>query len=153
MSKGFSDAEALADETIDRVIVRLPDIEAGYIGEPFHYFLGVSRYIIMEARRNPETALEITQFSTGKPPEKLDEYELLIHCLKLLPIKSQELILDYYLYQGHEKVEQHKQMASELAISTGALRGRAHHIRVNLENCVKNKLALSTKRNLLLSTS
>jgi hypothetical protein len=42
------------------------------------------------------------------------------------------------LYEGHEKIEQHKQMAAELAITEGALRVRVHHIRVGLEGCVRN---------------
>ena len=152
VSKGFNDAEALADETIDRVIARLPDIEEGYIGDPYRYFLGVARNIIREALRKTEHAAELEHIPDKTPPEKLDEYELLLHCLDLLPPRSRELILDYYVYHGHDKVQHHRQMARELSITNVALRGRAHHIRTILEKCIKNKQVVTTKQNLLLST-
>ncbi len=34
VSKGLSDAEHYADEAIDRVIKRLPEIQANYVGDP-----------------------------------------------------------------------------------------------------------------------
>src|SRR5437588_13105906 len=39
-SRGCVEAEALADETIDRVSRRVADIEATYVGERAIYFLG-----------------------------------------------------------------------------------------------------------------
>ena len=65
-----------------------------------------------------------------------DTHECLSKCLKLLPRDKQELILDYHLYQGHAKIQNHREMAHELSISEGALRTRAHHLRVSLEKCV-----------------
>ena len=50
----------------------------------------------------------------------------------LLPPEKRDLILDYYLYEGHDKVEHHKLMAKRLGISEGALRGRVHQIRVGV---------------------
>jgi hypothetical protein len=67
--------------------------------------------------------------------------ECLKKCLKLLPPEKQEMILDYHLYEGHAKVEHHRQMAGELSITEGALRTRVHHLRVNLEKCVLQCLA------------
>ncbi len=40
-SRGCAEAEALADETIDRVSRRVADIEANYVGDKAIYFLGV----------------------------------------------------------------------------------------------------------------
>ena len=71
--------------------------------------------------------------------EATDENEMLDclkECLKDLPEDRQELILDYHLYHGRAKVELHREMAAELSISEGALRTRAHHLRVSLEECV-----------------
>jgi RNA polymerase sigma factor (sigma-70 family) len=136
ISKGFSDAEDLADETIDRVAKKVPEIREGYEGEKARYFHGVARNIIHEARRRKE-------IGTDKLPERStplthtsDKYDCLLGCLRLLPAQKRELILDYYLYEGKGKVECHRRMAEELGISVGALRTRAHHIRRDLEKCV-----------------
>lgn len=136
VSKGLSDAEHYTDEAIDRVVKRLPEIQAGYVGDPARYFHGVARNVILEARRRREVTTDVLPQRVTIEPSKSDTSECLSKCLKLLPRDKQEFILDYHLYQGHAKVEHHRQMAGELAISEGALRTRAHHLRVNLEKCV-----------------
>ena len=57
-AEGFSDAEALADKTIDRVADRLAEIEVEYEGQPVRYFRGVARNIIFEERRRKEIATD-----------------------------------------------------------------------------------------------
>jgi DNA-directed RNA polymerase specialized sigma24 family protein len=137
VSKGFSDAEHLADETIDRVIKRLPDIIDTYEGPPARYFHGVARNVIFEASRPREIAIELPPIWVDPMPIKEQTLECLERCLQFMPVNKRDLILDYYLYEGHDKIEHHKSMAQELAISEGALRGRAHHIRAKLEGCVR----------------
>ena len=136
VSKGVSDAEYYTDEAIDRVIRRLPEIQAGYVGDPARYFHGVARNIVMEAGRRREVATEVLPQGFQPEPPKSDTSECLTKCLQQLPRDKQEFILDYHLYQGHEKVVHHREMANELSITEGALRTRAHHLRVNLEKCV-----------------
>ncbi len=136
MSKGLSDAEHYADEAIDRVMRRLPEIQADYVGDPARYFHGVARNIVMEAGRRKEVATDELPQVIESEPVKSDTSECLTKCLQQLPPEKQEFILDYHLYHGHEKVVHHRQMASELSITEGALRTRAHHLRVNLEKCV-----------------
>jgi RNA polymerase sigma factor (sigma-70 family) len=136
VSKGFNDAEDLADETINRVIIRLADIRDTYAGEPTRYFHGVARNVIREQVRRKEFATEVPVIWMDPQPTS-EERECLEKCLQMLPEPKRDLILDYYLYEGHEKIEQHKQMAAELAITEGALRVRVHHIRVRLEGCVR----------------
>jgi DNA-directed RNA polymerase specialized sigma24 family protein len=136
ISNGLSDAEHYADETIDRVIKRLPEIQETYVGDPVKYFHGVARNVIREARRRKEVLIDIVPDSLLQEPYRSDTSECLSKCLRLLPRDKQELILDYHLYKGHAKIEHHRQMADELEISEGALRTRAHHLRVTLERCV-----------------
>jgi DNA-directed RNA polymerase specialized sigma24 family protein len=135
-SKGVSDAEFYTDEAIDRVIKRLPEIQANYVGDPARYFHGVARNIVMEAGRRKEIPTDVLPRGPGPEPPKSDTSECLTKCLQQLPRDKQEFILDYHLYQGREKVMHHREMASELSISEGALRTRAHHLRVSLEKCV-----------------
>jgi RNA polymerase sigma factor (sigma-70 family) len=137
VSKGFNDAEDLADETINRVIVRLPDIRENYVGEPAYYFRGVAKNIIRESAQRKEIALNVVDIRDDPKPDPSEEYDCLRHCLQRLPVNKQDLILDYYLYEGHEKIEHHKRMAGQLKITEGAIRSRAYQIRLTLQNCMR----------------
>ena len=135
VSKGFSDAEDLADEAINRVMTRLPEIRGHYEGEPARYFHGVARNIFFEARRRKETLTEVTAIA-APPLEHTPEYDCLLECLGLLSPDKRDLIVDYYLYKGPEKIQQHRRMAEELHITEGALRNRTFQVRITLEKCV-----------------
>jgi len=137
VSKGFSDAEDLADETINRVMKKLPEIRDTYVGEPARYFHGVARYIVREVNRRKEIAVEEVPVVSIEDEVHSDEYDCLVKCLRFLSADKRELILDYYIYDGRDKIEQHQRMANELGITDGALRGRAHHVRGSLEKCIQ----------------
>src|SRR6185295_14414719 len=153
ISNGLSDAEHYADVAIDRVIKRLPEIRATYVGDPAKYFHGVARNVIREARRQREIAVDVLP-PVLPPASRSETSECLSRCLELLSPDKRAFILDYHLFKGHEKVEHHREMAGELSITEGALRTRAHHLRVSLEKCVlecigeqdKHKSALSAHR-------
>lgn len=136
VSKGLADAEHYADETMDRVVKRLPEIRGEYVGQPVRYFIGVARNIIREASRPKEV-------TTDRPLEFVSLKEVdselascLSKCLKTIGRDKLELIYDYHVYEGRQKIESHREMAAELSISVGALRTRAHHVRAALEECV-----------------
>jgi RNA polymerase sigma factor (sigma-70 family) len=137
ISKGFNDAEDLADETINRVMKRLADIKAKYCGEPTYYFLGVARNVIRENNRRREIACGFVDGRIEFIPEFNEEHDCLGHCLERLPQNKRDLILDYYLYDGQHKVEHHKEMAGQLKISEGAFRSRVYQIRLRLEACMR----------------
>lgn len=122
--------------TIDRVIGKLPEIKDEYVGEKERYFHGVARNIVREARRRKEVATDKIPERITQPTKTSNKYDCLLECLRPMPARRRELILDYYLYEGKDKVECHRHMAEELGISVGALRTRAHHIRRDLEKCV-----------------
>ena len=134
---GFNDAEDLADETINRVMRRLPDIRIGYTSEPAYYFHGVARNVIRERRRRKEIPDERVEILAEPQAEPSEKSVCLGHCLRRLSASKRDLILDYYLYEGHRKIEHHKGMAVELKISTGAIRNRAHKIKSNLADCMR----------------
>ena len=138
-AKGFSDAEDLVDETINRVIIRLPDIKDTYEGDPARFFHGVARNIIRERLRRKLVPLDDEPVLPDPPSEKQndDRHECLDLCLDVLPAQKRDLLLTYLEYEGREKIEHHKQMAKTLGITEGALRGRVHQIRAGVEQCVK----------------
>ena len=136
VSKGLTDAEFYADETVDRVVKRLPEIRAGNVNEPARYFIGVARNVIREALRRKEDTTDVlpecVSFRTGDS----EMADCLAKCLKALPREKLELIHDYHVYEGKQKIASHREMAGERSISVGALRTRAHHVRILLESCV-----------------
>jgi RNA polymerase sigma factor (sigma-70 family) len=136
VAKGFVDAEDLADEAILRVSRRLPEIRTTYVGEPARYFHGVARNLIRETFRRKEVATDLGPIAAIQITNRSDEYECLMRCLQFLNPVKRELILDYHVYEGRDKIEVHEIMAQELGISENALRGRAHRIRAEVEECV-----------------
>lgn len=137
VAKGFNDAEDLADEAISRVTNKEPELRNTYVGDPARYFYGVARNLILERYRPREIATDVsTTVASIKITHQSDEYDCLMRCLQFLAREKRVMILDYHVYEGHDKIETHKTMAEELGISKGALRLRAHHIRAELEKCV-----------------
>lgn len=134
--EGFARAEDFTDEVINRVIKRLPEIRTNYVGEPACYFWGVLRNVLREIIRSKEIATEEIPVGSIRITNKSDEYECLMRCLQFLDAEKRDLILDYHVYEGHDKIETHKTMAEEQGITENALRGQAHRIRVKLEECV-----------------
>jgi DNA-directed RNA polymerase specialized sigma24 family protein len=137
ISRGFSDAEDLADLTVKRVTDLLPRIKDSYVGECAPYFYKVASYILLEARRRREIATDVLPVEPVHENHASETYEHLLKCLGLLHEEKRELILDYHLYQGRDKIEQHVRMANERGISVEALRSRAHQIRKNLKRCIR----------------
>ena len=138
VSKGVMDAEFYADQTVDRVIKRLPEIRANYVDQPVRYFHGVARKVLLETSRRREIPTDV--LPECLLPEGTIDKDLaacLRQCLRSLSKEKHELIYDYHAYEGHEKIDSHREMAEELSISIGALRTRTHHVRVALEECVR----------------
>lgn len=136
--RGCLEAEDLADETMNRVTSKLPEIQATYTGEAVRYFYGVANKIHLEyTRRKPVPPL---------PDPKTDweqaelESACLDRCVAKLTPEHRELVLSYYQEEKHAKIEHRKQLAQKLGIASNALRIRAHRIRTALEECVKECL-------------
>ena len=133
VAKGFSRAEDMADEAFRRASERLPD---EYVGERSFYFRGFARNLIREGYRLKEIATDEIPELQSLVINQSEQYGCLLRCLQFLPPAKRDLILDYHVYEGHDKIEQHEIMAQEIGISKGALRLRAHHLRAELEKCV-----------------
>jgi DNA-directed RNA polymerase specialized sigma24 family protein len=134
--RGCLEPEQLADETINRVILRLNDIKATFIGDPSRYFFGVANKVHLESLR--------TKSAVSPPVEQEDaeqieqEYQCLEQCLEKLSKENRDLVLRYYDDEKRAKIETRKRLADQLGIGINALRIRAHRIRVFLEQCVRN---------------
>jgi RNA polymerase sigma factor (sigma-70 family) len=131
--RGCAESEDLADECINRVAKKVPQIVNTYEGDPALYFYGVARHIHQEYLRRPAPAPEPTP---QLDEESEQEYECLSKCLEELPLDSRELVLQYYQQEKKAKIDHRKEMALRLGIAVNALRIRAYRIRATLQSCV-----------------
>ncbi|HEY3136993.1 MAG TPA: hypothetical protein VGL29_13265 [Blastocatellia bacterium] len=136
--RGCRAGEELADETINRVIRKVPEIAASYTGDPALYFYGVARNVHREyVQRSPATLPE----PISDPPEQKElEYNCLELCMQVLTPENQHLVLEYYKEEGQAKIVHRKELAAQLGIAANALRIRMHRIRASLQLCVSSCL-------------
>jgi DNA-directed RNA polymerase specialized sigma24 family protein len=135
---GCPEAEDAADETVNRVTMRLNDIIGTYEGNRDLYFYGVARNVLHECLRKPRLPP-----TPPPPPEPLPDpaqYDCFEECLAKLPSDNRYLIVEYYQEIKHAKIEHRKQIAAEQGIALNALRIRAHRIRTALQRCVEDCL-------------
>jgi RNA polymerase sigma factor (sigma-70 family) len=141
---GCTNADDLADETINRVAKRLPEIVATYVGEPLPYFYAVAHNIHMEYLRKPKIAplpqTDLVDESTPSPLEMLTddepEYTCLTRCLERLRPQERELILQYYHGERQVKIRTRKELAERLGKKVENLRLTAQRIRKHLKSCI-----------------
>src|ERR1043165_5330895 len=126
--KGCFEAEALADETVNRVMLKLPEIKDSYAGKPLWYFVSVARRVWYEWIRKNKSVPYDEVLEPVVQPEIDAARECLRQCLSVLSPDQRDLVLDYHINKKRAKVELHRHMAEELGVSTNALRLRAHRI-------------------------
>jgi DNA-directed RNA polymerase specialized sigma24 family protein len=139
------EAEALADEAIDRLARRLGD--GTQIENPASYALGIARFLVMETaarqRKEGHAAREAMQeIAIQLPDAELDSaLPALRTCLGCLDAESAGLILEYYAVdRGAARIERRQQIAGRLGMTLNALRNRALRTRIALEKCVRARL-------------
>lgn len=132
--------EEIVDETISRVVRKLPEIADSYKGDPAPYCYAVARNVMYEWLRRPRPPVP-------PPPQPLHEVEekerldrCLEHCLKQLAPEDRRRLLDYYSAEGREKIELRRRLAAELGISENALRIRLSRLRATLKDCIEECL-------------
>ena|SRR5215469_2096677 len=144
--KQCSNADDLADETLDRAARRLE--EQGSITDttPPHYCYIVAKFVFLEHLREvrPQRREDSEYDAPGMaanhyPPadeparNRLDCLDL---CLQKLTAADRTLILEYYQGERGEKIQRRRELAERLVLSPNALSIRACRIRENLEDCV-----------------
>jgi len=142
--RGYYDAEELADEVIDRVIVKAQGLAKTYVGEPAAYFFGVAKNVGRERdRRHPQELLDQNFQATEEPVEDNESTEgrvrreCLNKCLRTLDQADRELVLLYYQETRQPKIAFRKALAEQLRIETNALRVRVYRARARLKPCVE----------------
>lgn len=142
-SHGCPAAEELADETINRVAKRLPEIAETYVGDPLRYFYRVAHYVHLEYLRKES---HVAQLPPGELPVRENaediepEYECLDKCLRQLTPDNRELVLQYYQGEKSMKIRIRKALALRLNTKQANLRLQAYRIRENMKKCIQECL-------------
>jgi DNA-directed RNA polymerase specialized sigma24 family protein len=137
-SRGCPVPEDLADEAIERVARKVPQIAVDYVGDPALYFHAVVRNVHREyIRRRKPSSLEREPGTARDEDETAESHSrCLDQCLKTISAADQALILDYYSQDRADKIARRKAIATEIGVGLNALRIRAYRIRERLFQCV-----------------
>ena len=142
-ARGFVEADLMADETFDRVAIKLREIADTYVGDPVFYIYRVAHFIMMEWWRHQPPPL------LPPPPDPWDEkeprYACLDSCMSKLKPDDRQLLLDYYTDQGREKIERRRELAEARGLSDNALRIHLTRLRKTLRECINECLEASEK--------
>lgn len=137
-------AEALADETFNRVARKAAEGLVLQRSNPYPYILGVGRHVYQEWRRrlNQEGWIaESGDWPPFAPPEEEEPDFRLPHlrrCLQTLAADQMRLLLSYYEHE--QRIRSRRDLCDELGIPMNALRIRIHRLRRKIEACIEEKL-------------
>lgn len=138
--RATTDAEFLADETLERVMSRVSELRHTYKGDPSLYVYGVAKKVLIEQRHGHVRNVELPDAVPESQTTAIDDdrsYDCMDRCLAKLSPSSRALILDYYSREDTEKVLHRKELAESLQITPQALRVRAYRIRSELQRCIE----------------
>jgi DNA-directed RNA polymerase specialized sigma24 family protein len=136
--RGCCEPEDLTDETINRVINKLKEIESSFTGDRAHYFYGVANKVHMEYLRRKPVASPPLRVTNSDEVES--EFKCLERCMEQLTPGNRMLVIQYYQEEKKAKIDHRKVLAGQLGIAVNALRIRAYRIRATLQECVRNCL-------------
>lgn len=148
-----SDADELADRTIDRVAAKIADGEK--IENVGAYAGSVARFILLEHnRKKREDAVgdDLPEVAVEPEIDILKESDFRMECLRdcmaeTIPNPTdRRIIVGYYDTQSNEKNKNaRKRLAESLDLSIGALKVKACRLRDKLERCINNCVDRVTK--------
>ena len=129
-------ADELADETINRVILKSAEER---IESKIAYCYGVAKNVYRESLRKERTHLDIEDIAIAArvPEEQSFSRECLDQCLEKLAPDTRNLLLDYFSEAKLAKIELHRRISERLKVTQTALRMKVMRSKVKLKICVQ----------------
>lgn len=129
-------ADELADETINRVILRSSEEN---IENKVAYCYGVAKNVYRESFRRERTHVDIDDVTiAAKAPEEPSfSRECLDKCLDKISSDSRNLLLDYFSEAKLAKIELHRRISESLDMTQTALRMKVMRSKQKLKICVQ----------------
>ena len=146
--RGCADPLTLADETINRVAVKVNTFDESKNVKTITYFYGFAANVFFEysrAAQRHEISLEEEDFSPARNLQTADDSpdargDCLEDCLMKLPREESALVVQYYGKDKNEKFEARRKMADAMSLKMPALHTRVFRIRGVLRKCVEKCL-------------
>jgi len=147
--RGVAAPEDCADETIDRLAVKL-EADASIV-DIRAYALGVARMLALERQRRPIlTPIDrTTDVAIAAPVEPTPDARLqdcFERCLGELPRDARSLLVSYYEGDLGSKIANRRRLAESLGVSESALRNRVQRLRNRIEACVQRHLGAEVNK-------
>ena len=141
--KGDSSPEEAADETLDRVAVKLG--EAVLIENLTNYSFGVARLVFLENLRKTEKSKKALENYRAKnerqnTDEETDDFSPLRECFESLADNEKKILRAYFADLPHAELDkERRKLTALLDVSLNNLRLKVFRLRRRLEDCVRGK--------------
>lgn len=141
--KGCHEPELLADETMNRVIRRIDELDLKTGASPTSIFYGFASKVFLEyIRTEKNRSIQIDEtfesvFVQTVPPSSDAAIDCLRECMNDLDLVDGKLIVEYYSEEKQAKFELRRQIAAQNEIAMGTLHTRIHRIKGTLRPCVE----------------
>ena len=148
--KGCHDPQLLADDTINRVALKIDEFDASKSINPVSYFYGFASKILLEYRRTSkkEMSLVETQYRAAEIDAEEEggdaKDSCLQKCLEQLPAEEKEMIVKYYAREGRAKIELRQNMCELLNCTAAALHTRVFRLKAVLRTCIDDCMKVSS---------
>ena len=146
--RGCSDPQTLADETINRVALKVTTFDSSKNVKTITYFYGFASNIYLEYLRMARS--REVQLGTEYPPaarkfvatddSSVTECDCLENCLTKLSREESSLVIQYYGREKSEKFDLRRKIAERMNLKMPALHTRVFRIRSILRECIKECL-------------
>lgn len=143
--KGCSEAENLADETINRVAKKLSVLNTDNNYKHLTYFYGFASKIYLEYKNKVEKK-EVEFENNVHLKEPLSEvsdnllegkHKCLESCISKLSAEDKHLIIQYFTKDKSEKFEHRRKLAESLNLSMGNLHVKVYRLKGVLKKCIE----------------
>lgn len=146
--RGCADPPSLADETINRVALKVDKFDSSKNVKTITYFYGFAANVFLEYSRTNtkrEVSLDSEEFAPGRKLQAADDEpdagcDCLEDCLLKLPPDESALIVEYYGKDKSEKFELRRKLAEAMNLKMPALHTKVFRIRGVLRECVEKCL-------------
>ena len=145
--RGCADSETLADETFNRVAVKIAGVEFdGNVKQITYFYSFASKIYLEDLTERKKIAAKSKQiaskFEKQVKPEKTNSpgSVCLDKCLTKHPPQERQILLRYYSFGKNEKTEMRKKLADEQGINLEYLHTKISRLRKTVGECLRKCL-------------
>jgi len=164
--RGRQAADALADETFNRIARTLEKSGVIETTPPARYCYVVARFVLLEDIRHARRSVPFDEARRETAPDpawtrdneesatrREQRLECLDRCLLKLKADQRDLVVEYYREAKRQRIDRRRDIAARLGITMNALGIRLSRLRASLETCVTSCCQAAVKgiRPLVLS--